>query len=247
MWLAAVLTAAMTFTAAGASAAGSAADPLASGIAAYEASDYPTALAALEAAVAAPTRYSPAQLGAAHRYLAMTLLAFDRADEARDHFVSALVADPTISYDPNLTSPKILRTFNEAKAIYDARQPKPAPPPAAPPAHTWRRPTGWALIGVGGASLATSGAFYGLMWGEHAKYEAEDKSQDKLDQYERQGKRDELIARITVGAGAALTGVGLYFVLSDRGAAAKQQPKAAFLLAPAGPRATPGVTAAWRF
>lgn len=197
-------------------------DPLTDGINAYKASDYDKALLLLDNAVNSNDRYTKMEQAEGHRYLAMTHLAFGRTDVAREQFVKALIHNPEMTFDPDLTSPKILTTFNEAKALYEARMGKKgdAPPPvdkpeAAGKEHTWRWPAGWALTGTGGASLITSGVFYAMAWDAKSKYDAEDEDQDNLDLYKQQGEQYLIISGVTLGTGLVLTGVGIYFLATE--------------------------------
>lgn len=192
-------------------------DPLDAGVAAYEASSYDEALRLLGEAVAKPSLYAAAQRAKAHRYLAMTLIAFDRANEAREQFILSLDLEPGFRFDPVVTSPKIVRVFEEARA---ARGAKPVPPPVAgsePPdeASNWRRPVGWTLVGTGGAALLTATTTYALAWSTHAQYESEDSDQDRVDDLRKKGNNYVAVTQIAGIAGVALAGTGLYLLLTD--------------------------------
>ncbi|NLH49490.1 MAG: tetratricopeptide repeat protein [Myxococcales bacterium] len=229
-------------------AAAQASDPLAEGKAAYEALDFEKALLLLQQAVGMPSRYTPGELAEAHRYLAMTLLAYNRADEAREQFVQALRANPDLAFDPDLTSPKILQAFAEAKRIFEEKYARPAAKnEPLPTGHTWRWPTGWTLIGIGGACLATSGVTYGLVWDTYGKYQAEDEDQDKLDRLKKQGETYEAVSGVSLGVGAVLTGLGIYFAATDHPRPVHESSLWPPLVSPLGPAGTTGLTMGWRF
>ncbi|MCL4236303.1 MAG: hypothetical protein KJ042_17510 [Deltaproteobacteria bacterium] len=192
-------------------------DPLDAGVAAYEASAYDDALRLLGDAIAKPSRYTAAQRAKAHRYMAMTLVAFDRADEAREQFILSLDLEPDFRFDPVVTSPKILRVFEEARA---ARGIAKTPPPVvaktddATGESNWRRPVGWTLVGTGGAALLTATTTYVLAWDTHAQYESEDEDQDRVDDLRAKGKNYVAVTQIAGIAGVALAGTGLYLLLT---------------------------------
>jgi hypothetical protein len=51
----------------------------------------------------------------AEKFIAFSLIAQDKDDDAVHHFIAALEIDSTFSLDPFLTSPKILSVFRESK------------------------------------------------------------------------------------------------------------------------------------
>lgn len=213
-WFAALLAALLTAGYAHAQSS----DPVDAGIAAYERSDYVAAERLLGEALADAGRYEAARRAEIHRYMAMTHLAFNRYEAAREQFVLALIFNPELSFDEALTSPKILRAFNEAKAIHAARRERKtdeAEPSTESKPGAWRRPVGWSLVGVGGASLVVSAVTYGLMWDTHARYEDENESQSRADDLQAEGLRYRAISGATFGVGAVLAGTGAYLLLTD--------------------------------
>lgn len=193
-------------------------DPLEAGIAAYDASAYDDALRLLGEAIAKPSLYTAAQRAKAHRYLAMALIAFDRADEAREQFILSLDLEPDFRFDPVMTSPKIVRVFEEARAMRGIKKMPPTPMAATsePPSESnWRRPVGWTLVGTGGAALLTATTTWALAWSTHAQYESEDSDQDRVDDLRAKGKNYVAVTQIAGVVGVALAGTGLYLLLTD--------------------------------
>lgn len=205
-----------------------AADPLQEGIDAYRAGQYQTALKSLQTALTGSARLlSNAEQVICHRYLGMTYIAFDNVEEALDQFIQALEKDPATDFDADLTSPKILAVFSEAKTIFFSRHPeldpknkKTAPVfPIQKPRHK-NKPdpkwiSGWALVGTAGACLATSGVTYGLMWDRAAKYNDENDDKDRADTLKNQAGAFGTVSAVTLGIGAVAAGIGTYLLLTS--------------------------------
>lgn len=85
-----------------------------SGIDAYVAGDYDKALGLLQHAASTIDKLQLPEQVTVRKYLAYTFVAFDRFDEARSQFESALALDPSLSL-PDGTSPKIAQVFADAK------------------------------------------------------------------------------------------------------------------------------------
>jgi len=60
------------------------------------------------------------------KYIAFSLIAQDRAEFAESHFLNILQKDSTFALDPQLTSPKILNTFEKVQEKYFAARPSSA-------------------------------------------------------------------------------------------------------------------------
>jgi len=65
------------------------------------------------------------------KYLAFTLVAEGRNQEAKQHFIQALNLTPDLILDPILVSPKIIAVFEEAKSEFKERQKKQIVPTSA--------------------------------------------------------------------------------------------------------------------
>ena len=207
-------------------------DPLTQGIAAYNNSEYEQAENLLGEALAHPEAYDKNDLSEAHRYMAMTQLAFNRSDAAIKSFVQALAYNPDIEYDPDLTSPKILDAFDKAKAVYLAQYapepeptpepepeptptPEPEPQPAPSQQHTWRWPAGWTCVGIGGTSLIASGVTYYMAWDYKSQYDDENEDQDRADELKKKGESSVIYSIGLASFGAVATGLGIYFLATD--------------------------------
>ena len=200
-------------------------DPLRAGIEAYNNSDYDKALELLHQVLENKERYSSNELAECHRYLAMIHLAYAYNAKARALFVQALEYNPNLTFDKNLTAPKILQTFEEAKREFEdekkpAENPKPQKPQEPAPAKPDNRRAiaGWTLVGIGGASLITSGVTYGLMYGKASDAQtAIDDNHEELynalkDDYETLG----IVSGTTLGVGLVAAGVGTYLLVTGK-------------------------------
>ncbi|MBZ0271661.1 hypothetical protein K8I61_06470 [bacterium] len=195
---------------------------------------------------------APSQKLQLHKYAGLTFLSFNDIDEAAEQFYQGLLvdekqflADP--DFAPAAASPKLTEALEIAKArLREAKKPAP-PPPAAKPTD-WRTPVGWTCVGVGSASLVTSGVFYLMAWDTHSEWDAEDEDRDRADDLQSQGETQLLVSQIALGAGVVLTGLGIYFVLSaddGGGSSAAEAPR--LVLSPVGPGGRAGFLMSGRF
>jgi hypothetical protein len=201
-------------------------DPLNAGIQAYNNSEFKLAIEKLSAALNRKEHLLRKEIAECHRYLAMSYLAFDDEVKAREEFLDALRNNPDLDFDPVATSPKILEAFRKAREIYREKT-KGETVAQEPPRKKEvkeggdaRKIAGWTLAGVGGASLLTAGATYGLMWDSAAKYNAENKSKSRADRFEKQTYLYRDVSAATGAAGIVMTGIGAALLLTGKPEAA---------------------------
>ncbi|HTR81323.1 MAG TPA: hypothetical protein VMM58_06790 [Bacteroidota bacterium] len=106
----------------------------------------------------------------AEKYIAFSLIAQDKPQSAEGHFLTILQHDSSFTLDPQLTSPKILSIFDEAKKkFFSEQEPLPASPSAEPSSrhitfrvavfpgweqlYQGRKATGYAFCTAGAAEL----------------------------------------------------------------------------------------------
>ncbi|MFQ6093012.1 MAG: hypothetical protein ACE5OR_10075 [bacterium] len=117
-------------------------------------------------------RFTSNQLAIIHQYLAFSLVALGRIDEARSAFKAALQSNPGLTLDPALVSPKIIAVFDKVKTEFQAKlqaetQDKEISPgviykspvtwrslafPGWEQLHRGEKKKGWALLSAGAAS-----------------------------------------------------------------------------------------------
>ncbi len=191
------------------------ADPLQLGIKAFNKPDYEAALEYFNATLKQKTMYSKEEIAECHRYLGMTYVAYENKAKAKGHFVKALELNPDTAFDA-LTSPKILEVFDEAQMeIQKVQESKIEARKAEGPETNRRKIAGWSLVGVGGASLATSGICYYMMWDKAWQYEDE-KDSSKADDLQAESEMFALVSGISAGIGLAAVGVGAYLLATDK-------------------------------
>jgi tetratricopeptide (TPR) repeat protein len=195
---------------------------LAAGIEAYNNSDYDKALESLHKVLENKEQYSSKELAECHRYIAMIHIAYVYLAKARGHFVQALEYDPQLGFDESLTSPKILQTFEDAKKEFENKDEEPAPvavtePPPVQKANS-KTVAGWTLIGVGSASLITSGITYGLMYQKtsQAQTAIDDNNEPLYDALVNDHGTLGIISGTTLGIGLVATGVGTYLLVTGK-------------------------------
>jgi tetratricopeptide (TPR) repeat protein len=219
-------------------------DPLDLGIEAFYKPDYEAALKYLELASSQEHLYSKEDIAKCHRYIGMTYVAYENRSKAKTHFIMALELNPEMTFD-DLTSPKILEIFDEAKEEYlKKRENEPKPTQDEGLVKSGRKITGWSLVGVGGASLATSGACYYLMWDKAWQYDDED-DPSKADDLQAESEMFGVVSGISAGIGLAAVGVGAYLLATDKARSAALKignVEVAFV-----PSLNPGIVAAGRF
>ncbi len=91
------------------------------GIEAYGRGDYDLAIRKLDEASAGLALLEVPEQVTVHKYSAYTLMAFNRKDEAKARFKSAVVLDPSLAL-PDTVPPKIRDVFTAAKAELEAEK-----------------------------------------------------------------------------------------------------------------------------
>lgn len=111
----------------------------------------------------------------AEKYVAFSLVAQGKNDEATEHFISAMKYDSAFSLDPVLTSPKIMSVYRDAREQFRLRQLERPPKkeeslheiqngpsfrallfPGWEQIHQGKNVKGYALLGAGAVSLAST-------------------------------------------------------------------------------------------
>lgn len=95
------------------------------GIAAFDEGEYERALPLLQqaAAEADAKKSAPKERAKLHAYVGFCQIVFSLRDQAKESFRKALAADPRMTLDPAVVSPKFIAVFDEV------RREKPPPPP----------------------------------------------------------------------------------------------------------------------
>ncbi len=81
----------------------------------YEKLEFDAALATAEDVLSQVEAYTLQDIAGVHTIAALILMSRNEQDEARTHFESALSADPALTLDPLLASPKVVAFFNQIK------------------------------------------------------------------------------------------------------------------------------------
>lgn len=81
----------------------------------YEKLEFDAALTTADDVLKQAEAYSPEDIAGVHTIAALIRMSRNEQEAARIHFESALSADPTLSLDPLLASPKVIAFFNAIK------------------------------------------------------------------------------------------------------------------------------------
>lgn len=81
----------------------------------YEKLEFDAALVTAGEVLAEAGQYSPEDVAGVHTIAALILMSRNEEEEARRHFLSALSANPKLTLDPLLASPKVISFFNTIK------------------------------------------------------------------------------------------------------------------------------------
>lgn len=229
------------------------------GVAAYENFEYQQAVKLLEKALSQPDN-TPQTTARIQVYLGVVRFTLGDQAGAEKAFRQALETDYQVTLPPD-TSPKIAGLFEKVKKTV----PPPVPAPLGetigsgakagsgtgggmrvgaklPPPPPRRRLWTWIALGVGGAALATGGAFAYLAASAKNDFDKEPFA-DRAAELKSTVESRSLTANILLGSGAALavTGVVLFFLEGRNPQPEKVSAVPQLSLSPA------GLQALWRF